>query len=944
MRSQAVALLLLLLLSFATGSAWSQFTTVINLPGDSVPTSIGAGTQLNILEGGRLPFSSVEFTALGGEVNLLGGRIERHFAAKGDSVVNISSGQVNLRLTATEQSEVNISGGTFASSYAVEVADASHLNISGGNFNRHFNAAGVSTTNITGGLFQNDLKLEGHATAILSGGVFRQNVATYADATLLIRGGEFRVDGIAVAGLNIPGVSAEVSLTPGQLISGTLADGTPFGFVQTPSSTLAPGRIRLESTSLPVVPAELHVPGDSVSRGLREGQTLWLNDQGLVLPYFIAGWGSRIVMEGGTFGQNSKLIHTDMLVTGGEVGPQFRATEGSQVTVVDGKFRDIYFSRGATADVRGGIFEGASFTSGAEAMISGGEFAYVAVSDSAHLTLSAGTLKGGLDLSANGHATVQGGTVRRGVEVRSGSLTVAGGTFGDAWRTRTDTQLRLVGGEFHLDGDPIAGLEIIGDILPFNIPSGTTLTGILADGTPFHISSEDSDSIAAGTLTLELAPVPSAAPLHQILFAPSDRTTLRAGQRVVLSPGGSFGDYFRTGDGAQIEIDGGALGHHFEGNGTTVELNAGTIGEYFNGFVRTQVTVKGGSIGNYAMLSGESRLEMTGGILGNGFRLSRGSHGTISGGTIGDGFVVSSGGTLEVTGGRFGKSFHIGSQPIRGTEGEPHAAALQLSPFAMATVRGGEFQDVFIHREGVANIYGGAINNGLYVYGGVANIHDGTISSPMTLNMGGVVNVWGGNLPDNVRVIQGVINLYDGNIGMRMSLSSPFFNPNTLELNVYGGSVGSHWVLERHSTANIHGGTLGSDGTLLGATMNVFGGTLGSLDVHAESSLTLHATHFALDGPPGDGPEIDLMSLLEPGVPYLLEARNTTLIATLADGSPFDLELLTTSMIGRDHVHANASLYLVLVPVPEPRTITLVLVSLATVVLVNSRTRRFAQP
>ena len=105
--------------------------------------------------------------------------------------------------------------------------------------------------------------------------------------------------------------------------------------------------------------------------------------------------------------------------------------------------------------------------------------------------------------------TITGGTVGRGMDVSNlGEVTVAGGSIGDEFATRSRSSATFVGGEFLLDGTPIAGLETPGDTVDFNLPDGSILSGVLGDGTPFALSSGDRDSLRDGTVTLRAAALP----------------------------------------------------------------------------------------------------------------------------------------------------------------------------------------------------------------------------------------------------------------------------------------------------------------------------------------------------------------------------------------------------------------------------------------------------
>ena len=83
---------------FAIGQAKGQFTTIINVPPDVAPSSIGSDTQLNLFQGIALRFvfsrRASDGTSSNVEVNITGGSVGIFFDANSGSVVNISGGSV----------------------------------------------------------------------------------------------------------------------------------------------------------------------------------------------------------------------------------------------------------------------------------------------------------------------------------------------------------------------------------------------------------------------------------------------------------------------------------------------------------------------------------------------------------------------------------------------------------------------------------------------------------------------------------------------------------------------------------------------------------------------------------------------------------------------------------------------------------------------------------
>ncbi len=109
------------------------FTTIFNLPGDSLPQLIGNNgipTQVNVGRGGAV---GDNVTASGTEVNISGGTVGDGFGA-------------------ARFSEVNISGGSVGDNFAAFV-DGGVINISGGSLGDRFTARRGSTVNLFGSSF-----------------------------------------------------------------------------------------------------------------------------------------------------------------------------------------------------------------------------------------------------------------------------------------------------------------------------------------------------------------------------------------------------------------------------------------------------------------------------------------------------------------------------------------------------------------------------------------------------------------------------------------------------------------------------------------------------------------------------------------------------------------------------------------------------------------------
>jgi hypothetical protein len=112
-------LLACLLVALLPAALYAQFTTIINVPPDIAPNSIGQNTQLNLFDGGSIGDNfnagASDGTSTNVEVNIAGGTVSTGLDAWGGSTVNISGGRVLSDFKAQFGSTVNFTGGTIVS-------------------------------------------------------------------------------------------------------------------------------------------------------------------------------------------------------------------------------------------------------------------------------------------------------------------------------------------------------------------------------------------------------------------------------------------------------------------------------------------------------------------------------------------------------------------------------------------------------------------------------------------------------------------------------------------------------------------------------------------------------------------------------------------------------------------------------------------------------------
>ena len=304
-----------------TATATAQFDTIINVPPNIAPISIGSNTQLNLFPGGQIGANFVAGSANGSsvdvEVNIAGGAVGSFFDAYNGSTINISGGSVNNSFEAFGGSTVNISGGSVGLFFDAE--NGSVVNIFGGIVGQAFDAFNGSMVTISGGAFHNDFN-------------------AHSGSLVHILGNDFRLNGVPIPGLDMIDNSVGLNVSPGYILTGVLTDGTPFAFTGLTSDSFADGTLTLTAANVPAAPPGVFFAStDAPPRGVREGQTLVVDSGAILKDDYRAAHGSILeVQPGGNVGSNLQAVAVDINITGGTIGNGFEALFGSQVTVSGG--------------------------------------------------------------------------------------------------------------------------------------------------------------------------------------------------------------------------------------------------------------------------------------------------------------------------------------------------------------------------------------------------------------------------------------------------------------------------------------------------------------------------------------------------------------------------------------------------------------------------------
>ncbi|MEM9660469.1 MAG: hypothetical protein AAF961_19060, partial [Planctomycetota bacterium] len=343
----------------------------------------------------------------------------------------------------------------------------------------------------------------------------------------------------------------------------------------------------------------------------------------------------------------------------------------------------------------------------------------------------------------------------------------------------------LLGGDFRLNGVPVAGLESVGDSVPLDIPDGSTFSGTLADGTPFAIYNAKAipdfiaDVVDDGALTLTAADTPTIDTETIMLPGDSVPRGIRNGQTLILEDGGQLGDNFTAIEGSAVHIRGGFVGERLQAAGAEVTVSGGEVGRLLDVMHGSSLTLTGGGVvgvrtfegGRLSISDGEINVvelmsggvvDITGGEVGTLMTLVMAENGVppleratinISGGVLGARGLDFTGATVNISGGTVGGAIPIGEGTLSisgGTIGGIIAGSFRTEPTAETTP--------------VVNFSGGLVLRRIDIATATANISGGEIDGRTTVFAEGVLNFSGGLFSGSVD-IAGEANISGGTFG-----------------------------------------------------------------------------------------------------------------------------------------------------------------------------------
>lgn len=306
-----------LILGVSPTAGQFEFDRVFNLPGDVLPSTVPANSQINVTDGGRL----------------------RGAGNDGYRLIGSMEGM-------SENVELNITGGVATTIFMESGARA---NLSGGQ-GSNILVQGNAQADISGGQWHG-ISLRDEASLSLSGGIIVDRALEISfENRLTISGDNFFVDGVRLDDFT----SAQVAIPGGSTITGRLADGTSFGLHRIlNSSNSDPAIVSLERTPLPEpVNRDYVVPRDIVPMTLATGDTLTTVGEVEIPNLFKALPGSRVELGPGASTDIFSALGAEVHINGGSLS-SYEATAGTKTLISDGGLRHLSLLRGSETTITG---------------------------------------------------------------------------------------------------------------------------------------------------------------------------------------------------------------------------------------------------------------------------------------------------------------------------------------------------------------------------------------------------------------------------------------------------------------------------------------------------------------------------------------------------------------------------------------------------------------
>lgn len=790
---------------YRIGPTWEPGDNIeINLLGGSVGSEGDYGTlrtssswvrttnvTVNLVEG--TVWGDVEGTA-GALITLNNAAVKGRVAVYDGALAVVTGGEIAESLSARGGSMVQVSGGTVGPSQRYSFYDSgahsgSVFLMSGGVINTSFNVSD-SYASITGGRIENRISVQAAGQLDIAGGSLG-SINSYGGGTTTLIGGEFELDGVPIAGLTAS--AQDIDFPTGGVLTGVLSDGSPVILANDDSGVFRdyfPDElIALRQTLVPEIDQQVFdAPDDVVPSGLRTGQSLTLGPDSFAPANFTA------------------LPDSSVSIVGGEIGHGFEAA-GASVTLSSGSIGQ-----------QGTIYHGTT------------------------LKVTGGEIGSNFELTAGSRLEMEGGVIGQvGVAHPHSEVIYSGGKIRSWFRAETDSSFTINGGEFRLDGVPIAALATPGDSQQIDLPEGGVLSGTLSDGTSFSFG-PNGQWFAPGTLTLQSTDVPAAGPA--IIGLPGDPVPkgLRAGQTLLLTEGGELGNQFTADWGSVVRMSGGRIGYDFETVGSFVSVTGGSIGG-IDAMLGSVVNINGGTVEGHVAVHRGAIVNLSAGEIRHSMGVYRGGRvsisgdsqvgwlnlygggASISGGTINNGIALYDGSSLTMTGGKTGEEISAYGNSRIEISGGQLGDGLYVSEGAQVLLRGSDVRidGEPIDGDSLSSLFGStheidiplrSVLSGVFSDGTpfAFTSSDGDTFSPGTLT---VASGWRPFLP-------GI------SIGFPRPVPQEGLRPGEELMLMNGDQVGSNFTAGWDGELTVAGGEIGDNFEAVGAVVNIVDGTIGN--------------------------------------------------------------------------------------------------------------------
>lgn len=342
--------------------------SIVRMSGGRIGSQFQAVGSFVSVTGGEIESMEVSF---GSALNLSGGRVKSVVSVGRGAVLNLSGGEIGSRIYAWNGGNLAISGGTVGG--GVLVGHESQMRMSGGTVHRDIQVNTGGSFNLHGGEILGGIYALEQSEVDITGGKLADGFYTVEGAEILLRGSDFRIDGEPVE--LMPFLSVEtINLSNDAVLSGVLADGTPFAFTANEGDQFAVDTLRvLDRGSSPFI--DFNFPGQPFTppRGLRPGRELTLKPAESVGDNFTAGWGSSLMLAGGEIGENFEAVGAQIMLDAGTIGNHMDVLFGTELHVTGGSVgADLEVHRGGLVNLSGGEIANLSIRGGAKVNITGG--------------------------------------------------------------------------------------------------------------------------------------------------------------------------------------------------------------------------------------------------------------------------------------------------------------------------------------------------------------------------------------------------------------------------------------------------------------------------------------------------------------------------------------------------------------------------------------------